>query len=238
MRVQETRAESWCPRIEQPSCPSCGRCPRRAGWRKRPVFARSVRAGGPRKPGTCRARAVREARRSGLSRRRMGASRRGSRRAGAPRCAAAFGRACAPSPRLELVNASVSRHASRGTRRAMIVSVLARLKDKWRTFKAHPAGERFQTIHRQQAGASRWLKAAMIAGAVIAFAVGIVLTVLPGPAVVFFALAGALAAVLSAWVARALARAERAVRRVLHRLRRRLSPRRAAATLRKHGTGA
>jgi hypothetical protein len=101
--------------------------------------------------------------------------------------------------------------------------VLSRLKDKWRTFKAYRAGTRFQTIHRQQAGASAWVKAATIGGAVIAFAVGIVLTVLPGPAVVFFALAGALAAVLSKRVARALDHAELWVRRVVKRLRRRLS---------------
>jgi hypothetical protein len=97
--------------------------------------------------------------------------------------------------------------------------VISKLKKKWRGFKASPAGKRFQTVHDQQADAPAWVKPLMIAGAVIAFGIGVVLTVVPGPAVVFFALAGALAATESAWVARGLDRGEVVARRLVARIR-------------------
>jgi hypothetical protein len=57
----------------------------------------------------------------------------------------------------------------------------------------------------------------LIAGAGLSFAIGVVLAVIPGPAIVFFALAGALAAAVSAWVARVLDRAEVLGRRLISR---------------------
>jgi hypothetical protein len=93
--------------------------------------------------------------------------------------------------------------------------LLSKLRSEWRAFKALPPGERFQTIHQQQARAPVWVKGLMVAGAVIALGIGVVLTVMPGPAIVFFGLAAALAAIESRWVARALDRGEELVRELL-----------------------
>ena len=101
--------------------------------------------------------------------------------------------------------------------------MLAKLKKKWREVKALPPGKRFQTVHRRQSGAPAWVKPVVFAGALIAFAIGVLLTILPGPAVVFYALAGALAAIESAWVARRLDRGEVALRALVTRVRKRLS---------------
>jgi hypothetical protein len=106
--------------------------------------------------------------------------------------------------------------------------VLSRLRKKWRGLKALPAGKRFQTVHEQQQGAPTWVKAVVIAGAVISFGIGVLLTVLPGPAFVFFGLAGALLAVESRWVARALDDGEVAARRKITRFRKWRAKRRAA----------
>jgi hypothetical protein len=107
--------------------------------------------------------------------------------------------------------------------------MFSKLKKNWRAFKLSPVGRRFQIVHERQAHRPAWVKALMINGAFAAFGVGVVLTVLPGPAVVFFAVAGALAAAESAWVARNLDRAEVAVRKRIARLRhRRAKPTRVA----------
>ena len=95
--------------------------------------------------------------------------------------------------------------------------MLSKLRRKWHAFKALPAGERFQTIHQQRAHAPVWVKAIMIGGAVVAFGIGVVLTVMPGPAIVFFALAGALAAIESQRVALGLDRGEELVRGLIAR---------------------
>jgi hypothetical protein len=99
------------------------------------------------------------------------------------------------------------------------VPSIAQLRSKWRAFRALPPGERFQTIHRQQARAPVWVKGLMIAGAVIALGIGVVLSVMPGPAIVFFAVAGVLAAVESRSVARALDRGEALARALAWRVR-------------------
>jgi hypothetical protein len=91
-----------------------------------------------------------------------------------------------------------------------------------------PAGKRFQTLHTQQKDAPVWAKALMVFGAVLALAIGVLLTVLPGPAILFYALAAAFAGIQSAWIARALDRAEVAVRTQLARLQRWWSKRRSA----------
>jgi hypothetical protein len=93
--------------------------------------------------------------------------------------------------------------------------MLAKLKRKLRELKALPPGERFQTVNEQQSGGPAWVRPVVIAGAVIAFGIGILLSVLPGPAFVFYALAGALAAIESKWVARTLDRGELALRKLL-----------------------
>jgi hypothetical protein len=97
----------------------------------------------------------------------------------------------------------------------------AKLKNRWRELKALPVGHRFQTVHRRQADAPAWVKPLVLGGAVLAFGIGIVLAVIPGPAFVFFGLAGALVAIESAWVAKKLDRAEVAARKLIARLRRR-----------------
>jgi hypothetical protein len=106
--------------------------------------------------------------------------------------------------------------------------VLSRLRKKWRGFEALPAGKRFQTIYEQQRGAPAWVKPVVIAGAVISFGIGVLLSVLPGPAFVFYGLAGALLAVESLWVARALDNGELAARRRITRFRKWRAKRRAA----------
>jgi hypothetical protein len=95
--------------------------------------------------------------------------------------------------------------------------VLRKLRRKWHDFKRLPVGRRFCTVHERQANAAG------------SFAVGIILTVLPGPAVVFFALAGALAAIESAWVARRLDRGEVAARRLIAKWSRRRGHSRASS---------
>ena len=58
--------------------------------------------------------------------------------------------------------------------------------------------------------------------ALVSLAIAIVLTVLPGPAFVFYALAGGLIAGESAWVARVLDRWEVVARRIIARIRKRM----------------
>lgn len=99
--------------------------------------------------------------------------------------------------------------------------MLAKFQREWREFKALPVGERFQAVHEKQAGGPTWVKAVVVAAAVLSFAIGIVLMFIPGPAIVFFGIAGALIATESAWVARNLDRAEVAARNLVTRLRRR-----------------
>jgi hypothetical protein len=98
--------------------------------------------------------------------------------------------------------------------------VLTKLRKKWREFKAYPAGERFQTVHKHQKDAPAWVKPVVIAGAIVAFGIGVLLSILPGPAFVFYGLAGALLAIESAWVARKLDRGEVGARKLLARFRR------------------
>lgn len=86
--------------------------------------------------------------------------------------------------------------------------MLSKLKAKWRELKSFPIGKRFQTVHERQKGAPAWVKPLVITGAVAAFAIGVVLSIMPGPAFVFYGLAAGLAAMQSAWIARGLDRTE------------------------------
>ena len=99
--------------------------------------------------------------------------------------------------------------------------MLAKLRKRWRHFKALPVGKRFQKLHREQRDAPAWVKPVLIAAAIVSLAVGVVLLFIPGPAFVFLGLAGALLAVSSARVARTLDRAEVGARGLMVRLRRR-----------------
>jgi hypothetical protein len=101
--------------------------------------------------------------------------------------------------------------------------MLRRLKALWRRFRALEPGERFQTLHREQKSRSTAVKAAFLALAIASFAVGVVLTFVPGPAVLFFALGGALLATQSRRIARGLDAGEVWGRETFRRRRRRAS---------------
>ena len=117
---------------------------------------------------------------------------------------------------------SPKRHAQvLGIPRASTLVMVARLRKHWRHFKALPAGERFATLHEQQTDAPAWIRGLMIAGAVLALGIAVLLSVLPGPAIVFYAAAAGLIAMQSAWVARTLDRGEVAVRDAIAKRRRR-----------------
>lgn len=97
--------------------------------------------------------------------------------------------------------------------------MLARLKRNWRAFRRYPPGKRFRAMHRRQRNVRTPVRILLVAGAVLAFAAGVVLSILPGPAFVFFGVAGAIAAMQSTWVARTLDRGEVAARRLIARVR-------------------
>lgn len=106
-------------------------------------------------------------------------------------------------------------------------SVLRLLKRNWDELRRARPGERFRQWHdKQQRTARSWVRPLYLGAAVVSLAVGIVLTVMPGPAVVFFALAGALIASQSTAVARFLDNAEVRIRGVLRRVRQRARRRR------------
>jgi hypothetical protein len=92
--------------------------------------------------------------------------------------------------------------------------MLAKMKAKWAELKHYPPGERFQKIHSAERGKSRRVKVMYVGLAVVSLAIGVVLVFIPGPAVLFFALAGALLATQSSWLARQLDRLELWVRSV------------------------
>lgn len=79
------------------------------------------------------------------------------------------------------------------------------LTAEWQRLKRAPPGKRFQAFNeRQQRRARGPIKALYLGGALVSLAVGVVLVFIPGPAFVFFILAGALLAAQSRWVARRL----------------------------------
>lgn len=115
--------------------------------------------------------------------------------------------------------------------------MFGQIKQKWTELKALPAGTRFEAFHEQQRQRPVWVKAAYIVGAVVAVAIGVLLVFIPGPAVVFFALAGALVGTQSRWVAKKLDRGEVKGRELWERFqtwrnRRRAERRRRQATAR------
>jgi hypothetical protein len=83
------------------------------------------------------------------------------------------------------------------------------LTAEWQRLKRSPPGERFEAFNeRQQKRARGPIKALYLGGAIVSLAVGVVLVFIPGPAFVFFILAGALLAAESRWVAQRLDRLE------------------------------
>jgi Flp pilus assembly protein TadB len=91
--------------------------------------------------------------------------------------------------------------------------MLDSLKSDFRKMKRDRTGERFKNQHERakKRGLDRgWMKALFFIGAFISAAIGVVLVFIPGPAFVFFILAGALVAIPWWPAARALDNAEAA----------------------------
>jgi hypothetical protein len=82
------------------------------------------------------------------------------------------------------------------------------LKRKWRLLKSRKPGERFHVAYDRARIArkkqSPWARIVRVAAAIAALAVGVALSVLPGPAFVFFGLGGVLLASESSHVAQTL----------------------------------
>lgn len=97
----------------------------------------------------------------------------------------------------------------------------------WHDLLASRAGKRFQHFHAaHESKRSGWARALTISAAAICVAVGVVLAFIPGPAVVFFALAVALASTQSHGLARRCDRAELYMRALWRKHQRRRRQRR------------
>ncbi|WP_221030298.1 hypothetical protein [Actomonas aquatica] len=99
-----------------------------------------------------------------------------------------------------------------------------RLHQHWQTFRAGTPGRRFRERYRRRArerkqGASQIGRVLLLAAAVLCILIAIPLMVLPGPAVVFYALAAFLIAGESIWVAILLDKTELLLRRWAERFR-------------------
>lgn len=96
------------------------------------------------------------------------------------------------------------------------------LKQHWSQLRHAPPGERFERRYRASHGQgsrrSILRRVLLVVLAVALTAVGIVLMFIPGPAILFFFLAGAIFAEESRWVARLLDRLEVRLRRIWHAL--------------------
>jgi len=98
--------------------------------------------------------------------------------------------------------------------------MFSRIRTQWQELKNAKAGERFQAFHdKQQETMPGWARPLYLGGAIVSLAVGVVLAFIPGPAVLFFAIAAGLLATQSAWLAKRLDRAEVATRKLWARLR-------------------
>lgn len=91
--------------------------------------------------------------------------------------------------------------------------MLKTIKSDMEKMKRDRTGERFKNEHRRakKRGLDQgWMRAAFFIGAFVCAAIGVVLVFIPGPAFVFFILAGALVAIPWWPAARALDKAEAA----------------------------
>jgi hypothetical protein len=111
--------------------------------------------------------------------------------------------------------------------------MLRRLSTFWKRLKTLKPGERFQTLYREQKDRPPAVKAVYFGIAIISFAAGIVFALIPGPAVLFFALTGALLATQSLWLARRLDAIELWVRKVTDSIRKRWRSRRTRTGVRR-----
>jgi hypothetical protein len=96
----------------------------------------------------------------------------------------------------------------------MAISLKATLQDLGRGKPGHRFQDRYRRSQRSKAARGWMPRILRFAGAAVAIAIGLVLAFIPGPAVLFFLLAGALLASDSLWIARALDWIEVRARRV------------------------
>ena len=97
------------------------------------------------------------------------------------------------------------------------------MKDDWGALKRSKPGRRFQERyerHKAAGGKSHWKRVLNLALALAAFAIGLVLAVLPGPAILFFLVSASLLATESRFIAACLDRLELLLRAGWLRLRR------------------
>jgi hypothetical protein len=98
--------------------------------------------------------------------------------------------------------------------------MLARFKAQWRELADDSPGERFSNLHeRHRKSSTAWLSWLYLGLTVVFLAVGVILSFIPGPAFVFFALAAGLLAIQSRWCAKQLDRGEVVGRRLWKRWR-------------------
>jgi Flp pilus assembly protein TadB len=107
-----------------------------------------------------------------------------------------------------------------GTGSAPHFTMLNKWKDGLHELANARPGERFmQLFERQQERKTAWLTWLYMLCALACAAIGVVLVFIPGPAFVFFILAGGLLASQSRWMARRLDRGELAIRALWRRVR-------------------
>jgi hypothetical protein len=96
------------------------------------------------------------------------------------------------------------------------VTLVKRVRAEWTELRRAQPGKRFTEYHeRHQRHAPRWARPLYVGAAILSLAVGVVLSVIPGPAFVFFGLSAALFAGQSMWLARKLDALELVIRRWL-----------------------
>lgn len=89
------------------------------------------------------------------------------------------------------------------------------LKNHWSALKRSKPGRRFQDRYdrrKKEGSKSPWRRVANLALALLSLAIGIVLVVIPGPAILFFFISGSLLATESRTIAAGLDRLELIVR--------------------------
>jgi xanthosine utilization system XapX-like protein len=114
--------------------------------------------------------------------------------------------------------------------------MLESLKNDLEKMREDRPGERFKNEHRraEKRGLRQgWMRVALLAGALVCILIGVVLVFIPGPAFVFFILAGALVAIQWWPAAKALDRAEKKVWPVWHRIKARFTRKKSG----RHGKG-
>jgi len=89
------------------------------------------------------------------------------------------------------------------------MTLVVRVKAEVEKLREAAPGERFTEFNRRmRAESPSWMRPLYLGAAAVAFAIGVVLAFIPGPAVLFFALTAALLATQSSWLAAQLDRAE------------------------------